>query len=384
MLDVALFSPCNPFEPFDGHRMAVASDVCAILDNNLSLGVLSFLHDGQKPSVVTHCDARYFSVRRGPFAIRLLRGLFGRVPPSSERLYTKDSIDGVRRALREWKPQFAVVDDVSMAGYIPHIREIAPAARIILRTHNVMHDLRREQFERNSGASRLALKFDCERYRQFEAQALTGADSRWAITQADADRITEIYRIPSSLLSVSIPMERYNAIGIADGRNNHFVHVGTVDFRRRSDLDAFLQQSWPKVRAVDPDAAVTFAGALYGKGIHAAGVNYVGPVKNDADVYRQGRFALNFQQTTGGIKLKTLTSLAAGRTLISTKHGIEGVSITSGRHYWDMRTFLSNIGDLLADTAGLHAMANAGRAWVELHHSRRAVAAQFLRLLQAV
>jgi hypothetical protein len=365
--------------------MAVASDVNAILDNGLSLGVLAFLYNQQRAVAVTSCDVRYFSAGKGSFAVRLLRGLVGRIPPSSERLYTKDSIAGVRRALQEWKPKFAIVDDVSMAGYIPHIREIVPTAKIILRTHNVMHDVRYEQLNRTAGPTRIAVRFDSDRYREFESLSLASADSHWAITQADADRMTELYAFPSNFLSVSIPMERYTNINVKEGRSNHFIHVGTLDFRRRSDLEFFLESSWPKVRAVDAEAAITFAGALHGKGIYAPGVNYTGPVSDDADVYRQGRFALNFQRSTGGIKLKTLTSLAAGRTLISTEHGVEGVPITSGKHYWDMRTFLSNgLKDVLADTGGLQRMADTGRAWVQAHHSRKAVAAQFVDLLQMV
>lgn len=383
MLDVALLSPVNPFEPLDGHRMAVESDVNAILDNGLGLGVLTFLYGHQKPTAVPPCDTRYFSVKAGSFAVRLLRGLFGQVPPSSERLYTKDSIAGVRRALKEWKPNYVVVDDVAMGGYISHIRDTAPGAKIILRTHNVMHDIRREQLEKTTGPARVAVRFDTERYNDYERRSLANADAHWAITPADADRMTEIYGVPSGFLSVSIPMGRYTKIGIEEGRNNHFIHVGTLDFRRRSDLQSFLQRSWPKVRAIDAEAAVTFAGTLHGKGIHAPGVKYAGPVKDDAAVYRQGRFALNFQQTTGGIKIKTLTSLAAGRTLISTAHGIEGVPIRSGEHYWDMKTFLSSrLRDFLSDTDGLLKMANAGRGWVESHHSRKAIATQFATLLQ--
>jgi hypothetical protein len=385
MRDVALLCPVNPFEPRDGHRMAVASDVNAILDNGLSLGVLTFLYDQQKPVEVHNCDVRYFAVQEGSFAVRLLRGMVGRIPPSSERLYTKESIAGVRSALQEWKPQFAVVDDVSMAGYIPHIRELAPAAKIILRTHNVMHDIRYEQLRRTTGPMRLAVKFDSDRYHEFEAASLAIADSHWAITQADADRMTELYGFPSHFLSVSIPLERYTSISVKEGRSNHFVHVGTLDFRRRSDLESFLETSWPRVRAVDSNAAMTFAGVIHGKSIEAPGVNYAGPVSDDADVYRQGRFALNIQRSTGGIKLKTLTSLAAGRILISTKHGVEGVPIASGKHYWDIKAFLSNgLEDVLADTSGLACMADAGRTWVQAHHSRTAIATQLQSLLHAV
>jgi hypothetical protein len=385
MLDAALLCPVDPFEPRDGGRMAVCSDMNAILDNGMSLGILTFLYGQQKPIAVTDCDVRYFEAGKGSFAVRLLRGLFSRVPPSSERLYTKESIAGVRRALKEWKPRFVIIADVSMAGYIQHIRDTVPAAKIILRTHNVMHDVRREQLERTTGPTRFAVKFDSDRYHEFEGASFASADCRWSITQADSDRMTELYGLPSKFLSISIPLERYAAIPIDEGRNNHFIHVGTLDFRRRADLNSFLQQSWPKVRAVDAAAAVTLAGALYGRKIDAPGVNYTGPVADDAEVYRQGRFALNFQQTTGGIKLKTLTALAAGRTLISTRHGIEGVPIKSGEHYWDMTTFLSNcLKDVLADKAGLHRMAAAGRAWVAEHHSRQNIAAQFSDLLQTV
>jgi hypothetical protein len=383
MLDVALLCPVNPFQPLDGHRLAVASDVNAILDNGLRLGVLTFLYDEQKPTPVDHCDVRYFTVAKGSFATRLLRGLVGRIPPSSERLYTRQSIAGVRHALHEWKPDFAIVDDVSMAGYIPHIREIAPKARIILRSHNVMRDVRREQLERTTGPTRIAVKLDSDRYHAFERASLASADCHWAITQSDADRMTEIYGVTSGFLSVSIPMERYAKISVDEGRRNHFIHVGTLDFRRRADLESFLQSSWPKVRAVDAEAAITFAGSLHGKSIDAPGVSYAGRVDDDAQIYRKGRFALNLQQSTGGVKLKTLTSLAAGRTLISTQHGIEGVPITSGEHYWDMGTFLSGrLKDVLADTEGLRRIANTGRAWVEAHHSRKTIAAQFANLLQ--
>jgi Glycosyl transferase 4-like domain/Glycosyl transferases group 1 len=385
MRDVALLCPVSPLEPRDGHRMAVASDLNALLDNGLSVGVFTFLYGDQQPLLAQNCDVRYFAVGKGSFAVRLLRGLVGRIPPSSERLYTKDSIDGLRRALREWKPRFVVIDDVSMAGYIPQIREIVPTAKIILRTHNVMHDVRYEQLARTSGPTRLAVKFDSDRYRSFEAASLANADAHWAITQADASRMTELYGCTSHFLSVSIPMERYTAIGIKEGQTNHFVHVGTLDFRRRSDLESFLTTSWPRLREADATAEMTFAGVVHGKSIEAPGVRYAGPVSDDADVYRRGRFALNIQRSTGGIKLKTLTSLAAGRTLISTQHGVEGVPIASGKQYWDLNTLLSNgLEDVLADTAGLEQIAESGRAWVQANHSRAAVADQLHKLLQVV
>ena len=65
MVDIAVLCPVTPFEPTDGHRMAMASDIQAILDSKLSLGVVTFLYGQQTPSTVTACESRYFRVSGG-------------------------------------------------------------------------------------------------------------------------------------------------------------------------------------------------------------------------------------------------------------------------------------------------------------------------------
>jgi hypothetical protein len=94
---------------------------------------------------------------------------------------------------------------------------------------------------------------------------------------------------------------------------------------------------------------------------------------------------LNFQNTTGGIKLKTLTSLAAGRILVSTPRGVEGLRLVAGEHYWDMTSFLSanHLADVIENEESTRKMAQAGREWVVHNHSRSAIASQFTRLLGA-
>ncbi len=388
-MDVLLLAPVNPFDARDGHRMAVASDVCAILDNHLSVGVITFLYNHQQPPArmedPKRCDARFFRVREGSFPVRFMRGLFARVPPSSERLYSAESTAGVRWALKEWKPKFVIVDDVSMAGYVPLVRELSPGAKVILRTHNVMQDVRREHLDRTKGLLRLPVAYDYHRYVRFEAAAMESCDAHWAISEEDAARITQLYGRQSACLSVSIEHERYTPLAIGEGARNFFVHIGTLDFRRRADLELFLRDSWPKIRAAAPQAAVDFVGELVGRQIDAPGAIYSGPVKDDADAYRKGRFALNFQNTTGGIKLKTLTSLAAGRTLVSTPRGVEGLRLVAGEHYWDMTSFLSqnHLAELIEDAESTRRMGQAGREWVVENHSRAAIASQFTRLLGA-
>jgi hypothetical protein len=128
------------------------------------------------------------------------------------------------------------------------------------------------------------------------------------------------------------------------------------------------------------------AGELKGKPFRARNVNYAGRVESDAEMYRGARFALNFQSSPGGVKIKTITSLAAGRTLLSTREGVEGIGIESGREFFDIDGFLErdDLRGLLNDVHSTRSVAEAGRHYVSVHHSRSVVAGQILNLLDRV
>jgi hypothetical protein len=95
---------------------------------------------------------------------------------------------------------------------------------------------------------------------------------------------------------------------------------------------------------------------------------------------------LNFQSSPGGVKIKTLTSLAAGRTLLSTREGVEGIGIKTGREFFDIDYFLgrADLSWLLSDPRSTQAVADAGRHYVSVHHSRSTVAGQLQNLLDGV
>ena len=385
-MEVVLLSPVSPFDPRDGHRLAVLSDVNALLDNKLDLGVIAFTYAGESDSIPAVCPTVNIAAQQGGFAARFSRGFLKNLPPSAERLYHAGARQTIRETLKKWSPRIVIIDDASVSGYISDVRELLPQVKVVLRSHNVMHDVRSEQLRRASGPGSVAIAFDCKKYIAFEKAAICQSDVHWAITAADAERMNHLYQRPGYTLSVSIPFERYESLPSDRGKRNGFVHVGSLDFRRRNDLDTFLYRSWPRILNADQTASLTLAGELNGNPIPAQNVQYAGRVKSDADVYGQARFALNFQSSPGGVKLKTLTSLAAGRTLLSTREGVEGVGIRSGSEFYEIDSFLerSDLQAVLNDIAATQPVADAGRNYVATHHSRQAVAQQVFNLLGAV
>ena len=385
-MEVVLISPVSPFDPRDGHRLAVLSDVHALLDNGIDLGVVAFTYEGESDTMPNLCPTVKIAARKGGFASRFCRGLLKSLPPSAERLYSGHSNTTLCAALREWSPRIVVIDDTSVAGYISDIRRLLPHAKVVLRSHNVMHDVRSEQLKRAKGLTRAAIAFDCNKYIELEKEAVLSSDHHWAITAADAERVNELYGRQGKCLTVSIPFERYESLPSDQGQSNGFAHVGSLDFRRRDDLSHFLDRSWPRILEADQGASLTLAGEMKGDPIPARNVNYAGRVASDADVYSRSRFALNFQSSPGGVKLKTLTSLAAGRTLLSTREGVQGIDIKSGTEFFDIDRFLerTDLQSVLSDVRATQSVADAGRQYVNTRHSRQAVARQVLNLIEGV
>jgi hypothetical protein len=376
----------SPFDARDGHRLAVLSDVHALLDNRIDLGVVAFTYPGEPDAVPALCPTVKIPAAAGGFAARFARSLFNGLPPSAERLYRGGARRLLREALKKWAPRIVIIDDTSVSGYISDVREVVPGAKVVLRSHNVMQDVRTEQLKRAQGPSRPAIALDCRRYIDLEKSAVQASDRHWAITQADACRMHQLYQRPGQCLTVSVPFERYDSLLSDQGQCNGFVHVGSLDFRRRADLTAFLHRSWPRILQADQSASLTLAGELKGDPIAAPNVQYAGRVHSDAELYGRSRFALNFQSSPGGVKLKTLTSLAAGRTLLSTREGVAGIDIRPGCEFFEIDQFLerTDLRAILNDIRATQSVADAGRQYVKSRHSRQAVAHQILNLIEGV
>lgn len=381
-VDAVLLSAVPPVQPKDGHAIAAVSDVNAVRDAGLRLGLIAFAHDKGPAPAASPYPVRLIPVRPGGPPLRFLRGLLTGAVPSIERFYARSACEEIRRMLKAWSPTYVIIADVALAGYLQTIREVVPNARVILRTMNVMRDIRADQFNRATGLNRFAARVECERYSRFERHAVAAADDVWAITLADADRIGELFGRPCGLLSVSLELDAYSALKTTAGKRSTFVHVGSIDFRRKVHLRPFLNDYWSHVHGIDPSAKLVLAGKLYGDEVRGPNVEYRGPVENDVEIYAEGRFALNFQQSPGGVQVKTLTAMAAGRTLVSTREGVEGLPLQRGVHYLNIDVMARpEIKELLSDDSLGRRIAEAGRGYVMAAHSRPTIAAQLRGLL---
>ncbi len=117
----------------------------------------------------------------------------------------------------------------------------------------------------------------------------------------------------------------------------------------------------------------------------ATGVTVAGFVPSMAPYFEAAHVVVAPIQTGAGIRVKIIEALAAGRPVVSTSLGYEGLGLEAGRHLLvedDPDRFAAAIVELLADPGRRAGLAAAGRARAERDFDWRALGDQLERVLR--
>ena len=108
--------------------------------------------------------------------------------------------------------------------------------------------------------------------------------------------------------------------------------VGTYSHRvNREGVIRFINEYWPAVRRLEPDAVFRIVGSGAWENIRpdlkdTEGVEIVGFVEDLVDAYRECAFVIAPLFEGGGTKIKVVESLYYGRAAVSTSHASKGYS----------------------------------------------------------
>lgn len=149
----------------------------------------------------------------------------------------------------------------------------------------------------------------------------------------------------------------------------------------RRGLSRFLAEGWPACRRALPDATLAIAGPgltpRTAAGLAVPGVELHGLVPDVAAFLGAARAVVVPIWEGGGVRLKVLEALAAGRPVVSTALGVDGIGVRDGRegllseHPATLGALLAGV---LAPGDGAAAMGGRGRALAEPLRWRLALA----------
>jgi glycosyltransferase involved in cell wall biosynthesis len=297
-------------------------------------------------------------------------------------------------AARFWDDRLArlvadATSDAPDALLIEHV-QLLPYARgaragiRVLDMHNVESVLVRRMAGSSSGLRRLALLAESRAVRALERRA-AGFDAVMVVSEVDRAALDDVLTHPRVLV---VPNAWDEPTPLPPAAEPVASFVALLSWGPNIDAAVwFSREVWPLVVHALPEARLRLVGRNPADPVRAlAGptVEVTGTVPDLTPWYASTRVALAPLLAGGGSRLKILEALAAGRPVVATSIGAEGLEDLIGRGVIvadDPARMAAAVVDLLSDGPRSAALGSAGATAVAADHSWAAAVRPLLAAL---
>lgn len=385
MLLLAPFAPRLDATHGGGRAMA---QLVRALGARESVGLVCCRADDEPPidPRVAECCEWVEEVRRpwgGPAAwrrLRLLAGLACGRPTMATRWRVPGLAARVAARTREWAPAVVQAEYHVMTAYFPPASSLSPPAVRVL-------------VEYEPGVAGASNALEAAAWRRWERRALERCDAVVAFTARDR-RSLEALGAGAPVVEIALGAEIPAVPLDPRGREGRVLFVGNCMHPPNRDAAARLARAvLPLVRRRMPGATLDLVGdaptadvlALGGDGVTVHGrVPAVEPFLDAAAV------VVAPLRLGGGMRVKVLEALAAGKAVVATPLAVEGLALRDGEQVLlgeSDEELAAAVARLLEEPARRAALAAGARAWAVAHLGWPAVAdaygALYDRLLAA-
>jgi glycosyltransferase involved in cell wall biosynthesis len=283
-----------------------------------------------------------------------------------------------------WRPDVVQAEFHVMGQYLPRLRG---CRALVLVEHEPGAAAARDRAKAARGPVRVARRVDARAWRGYERRVLAAADTVVAFTERDRAELSAlaaavpIARIP---FGADLPAEPLDPLGVDPPR---ILFVGNLNHPPNAQAALDLAHGIaPAVRRRRPDVVVDVVGEApraLARRLRAPGVVVTGVVPDVRPYVDRAAVVAVPARLGGGMRVKVVQTLAAGKALVATARAVEGLDLVSGEHAVIAETdgeLASAIAGLLDDPERRRALAGAARAWAGAHLRWDEVLAAYDRL----
>jgi glycosyltransferase involved in cell wall biosynthesis len=323
--------------------------------------LLAYLKTRYEEVDVMHFDLPQHSNRMAARVWRNARRLLTSTPP----LFDRYSGHPVRL---QGRYDVAIVEHFWCASYAGLLR--AHAERLILNLHNVESALARTHAAATRGLASLAFRRFAKAYAALETQWLPKFDTVLVTSEADRARVCHPHTV---VYPNALPHACRNG-----GYESHcLVFSGNLAYHPNVEAVRWFHKTvWPRILARIPD----LTWRLVGRNPHAVeaiikgdrSVHVTGAVDDSLEEIRQAKLCVVPIISGSGTRFKILEAWAAGRAVVSTALGAEGLDARPGKHLLIANSPAAFSGTVLAALESLElrrTLGSAGRALYEQNYT---------------
>jgi glycosyltransferase involved in cell wall biosynthesis len=265
--------------------------------------------------------------------------------------------------------------DLIQCEWTPYARFIThtPKAPVLMTTHNVESQIwaRRAKHSGNPFA-KVFFRSQEWKMRRFEKRALLRASAATAVTSLELSMLRNWGVTNINLVPNGVNLESRAAAPEAEGEDE-LLFLASLDWYPNLDaLGHFVKNILPAVRARRPSVKLRIVGRKPAKSVierysRVPGIDFVGEVTEVRSYLHHATVIIVPLRIGGGSRIKILEALAAGKAVISTTIGAEGLDVISGEHLLiadSPAEFAGGVEELLRSTQLRRCLGDNGRKLV--------------------
>ena len=310
--------------------------------------------------------------------LQKLRGLFGLIKEIAE-------------IIKSTSPDTIILEGGSWVLYhwllFRQLRRQRSDAKIVYHAHNVEYYLRKEKHGRIvTWVTRWA-----------EGRLLKEADLSFAVSSIDSAQFAKLYKVSPELLPNGVDYRRFNKImekEISAVKSEYGLEDNVVFFMgfylykpNREAIDFLVEEVMPKVILRCPNAKLVIIGSKVPYSnpwlINPGSV----PYEHVPAICRSCRIGVAPIFSGSGTRLKILEYMAAGKPVISTTKGAEGLNVIEGTNILladNADDFADAVIRLLTDQDLAASIGEGGRDMVNINYSWEVIMEDFNKRLSAL
>ena len=261
-----------------------------------------------------------------------LRRMTDAAPYAVARFASAVIVERVRQSISEKDPEIVVCDFLDAAINLP----ASPPVPSVLFQHNVESEIWRRHASNGSGPGmKLVYRREFRKMLRYEQAAVRRLDHVIAVSEHDKKLMSAwVGAERISVVPTGVDTEEFSP-GEPEQENMLVVFVGAMDWEPNVDaVKYFCGEIWPEILASVPEARFRIVGRNPDRRVRAlAGgrVEVTGTVRTVVEHLREAAVVVVPLRIGGGTRLKIYEAMAAGRAVVSTSVGAEGLDVRAGQ-----------------------------------------------------
>ena len=232
---------------------------------------------------------------------------------------------------------FILFEGLFLSPYLQTVRTFSKA-KCILRAHNVEWLI----WKRLAKATKNPLKktylyFLSDRLKRYENKVINNFDAIVAISELDKNLfLKDGCNIPIEVAPTGMNTAKYKNIEQMDADSLSLFHLGSMDWLPNIEaVDWLLNDIWPLIQQKSNKVHLFLAGKNMNPkyfSIKSKNLIVAGEIKDALKFMENKQIMVVPLLSGGGIRIKILEGLAAGKVIVSTSTGAEGINYTDKKN----------------------------------------------------